>query len=615
MTAHKRRDGDLVRRSRRGDRAAFAELVRTYENAAYATALTYVRSREDAQDIVQEAFVTAYCKLVQLREPENFGSWLWTIVRRHALEWLRRARTLQFAADTTETMSEVSAEEFATTRRNADLWDAVCALPEELREVVLTYYLNDFSYEQVADYLGLTAPTVKGRLHRSRARLKEELSSEETEELSMNRVHVGKKVEEAICKIASEELHETVSLGDTRHVVLFCGLPGDIEVCHTEGDEVVVTGTKTSLGFTEEEAKQSVAGIKVYWDRVEDFLEAGPHEGELFFTTFTEEGKPTGKGFSVRERWSRLTERQFRTAFEHGDLYPELATRDEDIVRTVKDSLRKVTSITVIRERMQDIHVPREAYTEAIQRVFAANLVSDEEAHGPRGSVQLVVAVPTGTHVTVLQGTWLGWHVRAWGLRSNVNIVNCRNVELEDIEGDVCLLNTSVRKASGIRGRILQSHYDFSGTDWSNYETTRAIPDSTFEDITGELRSDLLKTNLEVSGITGRLDVRNRFGTTRFHANAHETGSKYRIESDSGDVLLFLKESLLGEMTLTVNTLCGVIKHEALKGSLYSGGPFLGRNDLQLITVSTIPNLSADQLEADLLVRTRDGNVTIEKTK
>lgn len=102
--ADRERTAELVLRSRRGNRAAFAELVRRYENAAYATALTYTHHVEDAQDIVQDAFVIAYCKLAQLREPEHFGTWLGTIVRCQALEWLRREQADRFAHEASETV-------------------------------------------------------------------------------------------------------------------------------------------------------------------------------------------------------------------------------------------------------------------------------------------------------------------------------------------------------------------------------------------------------------------------------------------------------------------------------------------------------------------------------
>jgi RNA polymerase sigma factor (sigma-70 family) len=102
--ADRERTAELVLRSRRSDRAAFTELVRRYENAAYATALTYTHHVEDAQDIVQDAFVIAYCKLAQLREPEHFGTWLGTIVRRQALEWLRREQADRFAHEASETV-------------------------------------------------------------------------------------------------------------------------------------------------------------------------------------------------------------------------------------------------------------------------------------------------------------------------------------------------------------------------------------------------------------------------------------------------------------------------------------------------------------------------------
>ena len=60
---------ELIRQCRDGNAEAFAPLVRRYQNAAYAVALGYVRDPHEAEDIVQDAFVAAYCKLGQLREP------------------------------------------------------------------------------------------------------------------------------------------------------------------------------------------------------------------------------------------------------------------------------------------------------------------------------------------------------------------------------------------------------------------------------------------------------------------------------------------------------------------------------------------------------------------
>lgn len=601
-------DAVLVQRSHAGDTAAFTQLVRRYENAAYATALNLVRSPEDARDIVQDAFVAAYCKLVQLREPERFGGWLRTIVRTRSLEWIRRRRRTTISTDGMDLDQLSVPSEQDTT----DLWDAVGVLPEKYREVVLMHYMNDFSYNKIADIMGLPVSTIKGRLQRSRAKLREHLSHTEMEEWTMNEAQVEKQVEEAICSIAREEIQQTIPLGDTDHIVLYCGVNADIEICRTDGEEAILTGTKTSIGLSEEEAQASVSAIQVLSDQVESFLETGPHPGEIFTGTWTETGDdPVGQKLHVADQWKEVAKAGERTTFQPAELYPEISTREEDLFQEVHDALdRATTRITVIREQMEDIVLPRKAYTESVQRVFSPNWTKDDQVHGAIGRVDLVLAIPSSTKITLLRGN----HIRVWGLRSDVNILHCHNVELSDIEGSICLLDTSVKKAQGIRGRFLQSFYQYGGIDWGDHQAKRsAMPDSILQDIEGEIRVDLGRINLEADDLKGTVDIRNRFGATRFHMNAHEDGSTYRIESDSGDVLLFLKANLIGEMHLTVNTLCGQVKHDALKelSSLHTS------NDTQLSRISTITskmNMNRYHLVSDLAIRTRDGDVTIEKT-
>jgi len=603
-----------------GDREAFAQLVRGYEDAAYATALSYVHSMDDAKDIVQEAFIIAYCKLAQLREPESFGSWFRAIVRARCLEWVRSQRTTAYTVGMAPSdLAEVSVRRYATERRDLDLWDAVYALPEKYREVVLMYYLDDLSYEEIADFMGLPVTTVKGRLQQSRVKLREHLSPEERGELAMKRAKVGKEVEEAICKIGREEVHLSVPLGDTEHIVLFFGVDADVEICHTDGDELVLTGTKSSIGFSEEEARASVEKVQVLADQVESWLEVGPHPGEVFSGTWhDEEGHPEAYKMDT-SRLSTYAKEELKrmTSFLPTELYPEISTDEEEMFQTVDRALNtRVTRITVIREKLEDIVLPRKAYTEAVRRVFAPNWTSQDLLHGPIGRVDLALAVPVSKTITVLGGGMGVKHVRIRDLRSDVNLIHCYNVELSDVRGNVCLLDSSVKKAHGIRGRFLQSFYEYGGTDWSDHKARRKdIPDSTLRDITGEIRVDLGRVNLEASDLKGKVYIRNRFGTTRFHLSSYEPESKYRIESDSGEVLVFLKEDILGEINLTVNTLCGTIKYDAFKDL----GELSKTNDLQLMTLSTITskepvNVSRKQLDAELCIKTRDGDVTIEKT-
>jgi len=616
MTAEWHEDAELVRCTRNGDRTAFAELVRRYGNAAYATALTYVHNREDAQDIVQDAFIAAYCKLVQLREPRQFGSWLRSIVRTRALEWLRRARTLRLAFDATEAtqveLANASAKGFAAARESEELWEAVYGLPEKYREVVLMYYLNDFSYREIADFMGLRETTVNGRLSQSRMKLKGQLSPEETEGLTMNRAHVEKKVEETVAKIAREELHETIPLGDTENVVLFCGIEADIEICQAEGENVILTGSKASIGFTEEEAKKSVAGIRILSDQVENYLESGPHPGEYFWGVTEKDGKAVPITQRIPEQWKLPGEVARGTSFEPTELFPEMATWEKETVRIVKEALGRATRLTVIRERIDDVTLSPAAYTEELHRAFALKYSTQGIVYGSRGRVDLVVAIPARKTITVLSKG--RDRIRAWGLRSNVNVVHGGDTEVADIEGDVCLLNTPVREAKGVRGRFFQGHYEFGATEESDDGTKIrrvGILESAIRDLTGEITLDLGRVNLTAADLHGKVTIRNRFGATRFHLNRHEQGSRYRIHADSGEVIVFLKGELSTELTVTVHTLCGHLKLDALRGTSRNRHFAQGLISSSTVTVP-MPLMERDRT-SDLVVTTRDGDVTIEK--
>jgi len=613
-------DAELVRRVRAGNRAAFTQLVRKYENAAYATAMSMLGNEHDALDVVQDSFLAAYIKLGQLREDDRFGPWLRTIVRRQALQWIRRGRTRCVQAyvmgDCALDIARASARRHTRKQRRADVWEAVGALAEKYREVVLLHYVEQWSYGRIAGFMRLPVSTVKGRLHTAREKLREYLSPIEKGAIPMKRAKVEKNVQESICKVAKEEIHETIPLGDTENIVLFCGVHADIEICHTDGNDVILTGTRASVGFTEEDALASAQRIQILHDQVDDYAKSGPHPGEVFAGSLADkDGNPVGSKVRTSD-WHSQNLGAGGCTFRHNDHYPELLVDDDEIRSIISDACKDATRITVIREKMEDIIMPRGAYTESVQRVFMANWLSDR-VHGPRGNVNLVVGVPAGKGITVI--TACMWsRLRARDLRSNLTAICAADVELGDIEGDVCLLRTSVREARGIEGRFLQNCYELGGGNWGNYRGRRSpVSDSTIRDISGEVRLDVANVNLQASDLTGTVRIRNRFGSTRFHLNKHAEGSTYRIESDSGSVLVFLDESLLGELNMTVSTLCGLITYEALKDL----GEFGQRNDPQLMSFSTIPNppnvrglLTPDVLDVPLYIKTRDGDVTIEKT-
>lgn len=158
---------ELVRAVLDGDQAAFADLVRRYERAVWATAWKVLRDYHATQDATQDAFVEAYCRLGQLRRADLFGVWLLRIARNEAL---RHARQRWKSA------ALVAADNIATpeslTPDMADLVDAVGRLPDQERLVVALRYLEGLPVADIARHTARPIGTVTKQLSRALERLR-----------------------------------------------------------------------------------------------------------------------------------------------------------------------------------------------------------------------------------------------------------------------------------------------------------------------------------------------------------------------------------------------------------------------------------------------------------
>jgi len=194
-------DVELIQKTLDGETDAFGELIRRYQDAVYATALQKAGNFADAQDIAQETFIKAYRKLRTLREPAKFPSWLHTITLREYNHWRRKQREsipieeLNDAQilEISNSCSGISCgtgqsrvpcnipsrvplpdEELERKELRQLVLRAISSLPEKVGEAVTLYYIDGFSYNEIADFLSVPASTVKGRLQTGRKQLKEE---------------------------------------------------------------------------------------------------------------------------------------------------------------------------------------------------------------------------------------------------------------------------------------------------------------------------------------------------------------------------------------------------------------------------------------------------------
>lgn len=170
-------DAELVSRVLNGDGRAYSALVARYTNVLSSIAFLMVRNAEDVRDIVQEAFIIAYCNLDKLENTERFGAWIRAIVLNCCKKTLdKRTRTQRFlerlphTAETPDPMQELRLKENA---RQA--LQALDTLSELHREVVMLYYFQDMKVDGIAQLVDRPVGTIKRILAEARGRLREEL--------------------------------------------------------------------------------------------------------------------------------------------------------------------------------------------------------------------------------------------------------------------------------------------------------------------------------------------------------------------------------------------------------------------------------------------------------
>jgi len=185
-------DRPLIHRAKEGDFAAFESLVASYEQRIYGLALRIVRQRQDAEEVVQQTFLSVIEHLKDFREEARFSTWLMRIATNHALALLRkrsRRRTVSLAeehpGDTGDRLPRPeyiarwreTPEQIASRRETRQLLDeALDQLDDKYRLVFLLRDVQGLSTNEAAETLGISVSNTKVRLLRARLMLREKLT-------------------------------------------------------------------------------------------------------------------------------------------------------------------------------------------------------------------------------------------------------------------------------------------------------------------------------------------------------------------------------------------------------------------------------------------------------
>jgi RNA polymerase sigma-70 factor (ECF subfamily) len=174
-------DEELVRRIVGGDAALFEILMRRHNQRIYRAVRAVLRADDDAEDVMQQAYLNAYQHLHQFAGDAQFSTWLTRIAVNEALGRRRkRSRALdQGTADVDISLVESETPDPEQQASNSELRDVmereVAALPDTFRVVVVMRDVEGLSTSETAECLGISEDLVKQRLHRARAMLRENL--------------------------------------------------------------------------------------------------------------------------------------------------------------------------------------------------------------------------------------------------------------------------------------------------------------------------------------------------------------------------------------------------------------------------------------------------------
>ena len=178
-------DAQLVARSLKQDHEAFGQLIDRHASSIVNLAYRMVGNRAEAEDLAQEAFLTAFKALSTFRADSKFSTWLYRIAANKCKDWLRAKRPGQgpYDVDADEVLDLYVAEErtpeelLSQQQVGQELEQAIQRLPPLYREAFVLKHVEGLSYEEMEEILGVSGDTLKMRVYKGRLQLSRDLTA------------------------------------------------------------------------------------------------------------------------------------------------------------------------------------------------------------------------------------------------------------------------------------------------------------------------------------------------------------------------------------------------------------------------------------------------------
>ena len=173
---------ELIQRCRQGDQEAHFKLYQLYKKSMYNVGYRIVNNEDEAEDVLQEAFISAFRNLSYYRGDATFGAWLKRIVVNKAINYLKKRQLERLPDndrwDIEEEQTIDSLDHFPFTVERVR--DAIANLPDGYRAVLSLYLLEGYDHSEIGEILGISESTSKSQFNRSKKKLKEILEAMNT---------------------------------------------------------------------------------------------------------------------------------------------------------------------------------------------------------------------------------------------------------------------------------------------------------------------------------------------------------------------------------------------------------------------------------------------------
>lgn len=173
-------DSRNIRKALKGDQTAYRAILKKYHDQVYNLLYRMVHDKDEVEDLTQEAFIKAFNSLKNFNEEFAFSTWLYKIATNNCIDYIRKKKLATFSIDKPieskdgEYSYEIPDSTYEPDKtliagqRTRILEEAVNALPEKYRQVILMRHTEDMDYQEIADALKLPLGTVKAHIFRAR---------------------------------------------------------------------------------------------------------------------------------------------------------------------------------------------------------------------------------------------------------------------------------------------------------------------------------------------------------------------------------------------------------------------------------------------------------------